>query len=357
MCLSPFVFLLVKEGKLVLWDYKLHNQFEITEEYLAEIQRISAQKNPLKQAVFSELVENQIIVDSKNHEYFEDNWEWDELAKIFHLGTQLTNNTDLSEKEYAQSYLEDCEEITNKLQTAPDEREGSKFILPKPKLKDLSRKKLLRTLFSRHTSRQFEEKSLSLESVSTLLNITFSTFDRKNILENIDLLKMGMRRTSPSGGGLHPSNAYLISLNVDNLNKGVYHYNCEKHLLTKVNDISQKENLSKILHGQYFSNKLSAGILITSDFKKQWHKYPHSRAYRIALLDIGHLSQTLLLCATAMDISTWMSGAFDDEKMATLLDINSISERPILFIGLGYGNNCPIDTETLKILNEKDNHE
>lgn len=353
MRLSPFIFLLVKEGKLVLWDYKLHNQFEITEEHLIEIQRADVKQSPLNKAVFSELIENFIIVDTKNSEYFEDNWEWDDLAKIFHFGTQLTLDTAYSRKEYSQSYLEHCEEKSNNSPAATDERKGTKFILPKPKFKELSKKKLLDTLFSRKTSRQFEKKSLLLSNLNTLLNITFSTSNRKNLtLENLDLSKMGKQRTSPSGGGLHPSEAYLISLNISDLNKGVYHYNSEQHLLTKVNDSNPKKNLSKILNGQYFANELSAGILITSDFKKQWHKYPHSRAYRIALLDIGHLSQTLLLCATAMGISTWISGAFDDEKMADLVGINSISERPMLFIGLGYGNNHPIDVETLKILNE-----
>lgn len=230
-------------------------------------------------------------------------------------------------------------------------RAGEKIELPSERSIEIKKAKLLDTLHLRHTSRNFNGKAISFANIATLLEITFSTLNRdEEYYHSLGLLRIGERKTSPSGGGLHPSEAYLFVRNIDGLEKGIYHFNSKDCNLTKLEMIDSEINIGDILNGQYFANDISAGIFITSVFKRQWWKYKHSRAYRVALLDVGHLSQTLLLSATALGISTWVSGAFNDTKVSKLLKIDTICERPIFFIGLGYGNSSSVDSETLKIL-------
>ncbi len=330
----------------------MHNQFEISTEYINELCHFGAMHAPLNQKIYSELVENNIIVSEENIDYLDSDWKWDDLAKIFHIGTQDINNEALSPPEYSSQYLEDCEKKFSEV-TLDYGRAGETIELPVARSIEIENAKLMDTLLSRHTSRNFNRAPISLKNIATLLEVTFATSNRdEEYYRSLGLLRIGQRKTSPSGGGLHPSEAYLLVQNVDGLERGIYHFNSIECHLTKIETFDSEINIGDFLNGQYFANDLSAGVFITSEFEKQWWKYKHSRAYRVALLDVGHLSQTLLLSATALGISTWMSGAFDDSKVSKLLKIDTISERPIFFIGLGYGNGSSVDPETLKILDK-----
>ncbi|OGT41001.1 MAG: hypothetical protein A3F13_09685 [Gammaproteobacteria bacterium RIFCSPHIGHO2_12_FULL_40_19] len=55
--------LIIKNDQLIVWDYMLHNQFEITEDHLIEMRRVSARQPPLNSKIFSELLENGIVTD------------------------------------------------------------------------------------------------------------------------------------------------------------------------------------------------------------------------------------------------------------------------------------------------------
>jgi SagB-type dehydrogenase family enzyme len=352
--ISPFIFVLVKNGCLILWDYKLHNQFEISTEYLDELCHFETARTPCNQQIFSELVENNIIVREDNSDYFDSGWQWDELAKIFHIGTQDVNDEILSPAEYSRKYLDDCEKNFSAASSFDYCRTGDKIELPVTRPTEIENAKLIETLLARRTCRNFNSTPISFENIATLLKVTFAVSNRdEDHYRSLGLLRVGQRKTSPSGGSLHPSEAYLFVQNVEGLEKGIYHFNSTECHLTKVEAFDRGINISDFLDGQYFANNLSAGVFITSVFEKQWWKYKHSRAYRVALLDAGHISQTLLLSATALGLSTWISGAFNDTKVSKILKIETINERPLLFIGLGYGHGSSVDTETMKILESK----
>ena len=68
----------------------------------------------------------------------------------------------------------------------------------------------------------------------------------------------------------------------------------------------------------------------------------------MALLDIGHLSQTYQLVATALGLSTWITGAFKDSAVRKLLNIKRNSEQPIFFISAGISTGSAVPTEFLE---------
>ena len=355
MKVSPYIFILIKQGGFILWNYKLHEQFEVTVEYLTELQRLDIGLPPLDKKIFSKLVENNIIIPSSDENHSSNTWQWDELSKIFHIGTQgihqKNDNVHISPKKYSKKYLEECKEIFSRSSFPNTEKSGEIINLPKKHSAKLQNAKFINTLNARCTSRNFNGRAMTIRDLSILLNLTFSDTTRDiKYYHSKKLKRIGERKTSPSGGGLHPAEAYVFSQNITGLKKGIYYFDSKKDHLVKIKNLNKKFAIGNLLNNQYFSNNLSAGIFITSNFEKIWWKYKNSRAYRIALLDIGHLSQTLLLTATALGLSTWISGAFRDEEISELLNINQISEQPILFLGFGYGNNKPIDSETLKIL-------
>ena len=90
-----------------------------------------------------------------------------------------------------------------------------------------------------------------------------------------------------------------------------------------------------MLGGQHFINNLPLGVFITARFDRLWWKYEHSRAYRMAFIEAGHLSQTFQLVATTLGLNTWLTGAFADAQVETLLGIAGSAEQPLFFVGCG----------------------
>jgi SagB-type dehydrogenase family enzyme len=89
--------------------------------------------------------------------------------------------------------------------------------------------------------------------------------------------------------------------------------------------------------GQPFGEGVAFGVFLVAYFDKIWWKYPHSRGYRVALLDAGHLSQTFQLVSTALGILTWMTANIHDVNISTLLKLDGVHEAPIHFLAGGYG--------------------
>lgn len=342
---NPFLFFFIKEGKVIAWDYKNHQQYELEMTYFERLLALANDVNPGFNVLDAELAEAGFIADS----FEKINWGWDLLSQVFHFGTKIRND-DIPEaiihcpENYVASHLElarDC------LDTSPAfslEREGELCVLPAPDLQQLASIDYLQVLKNRKTSRSFDNEAIDIQTLSNLLYVVFGDFHPADpAYKKYGYKQVGLRKTSPSAGGLHPSEAYLFAINVSGLEQGIYHYQAHKHALTLIHRDCSPSALTRLLCGQYFAKDLSLGIFIASRFEKVWHKYPHSRAYRVALMDVGHLSQTFQLSATALGLNTWLSGVFMDVEVEKLLKINETSEQVLFFMGAGLGDNSPID--------------
>lgn len=337
---------MLKEGKIIVWDYKNHKQFELDTSYFLRLLEISSGSQPFFNSVIDQELLQADLVKLNSGEI---DWKWDPLSKIFHFGTQVTkddikNNCLDNPKGFISQYINYCESSIAEMPQLFIEKKGSIVKLPDPDFTLFSHIDFLITLKKRRTSRSFNGKKISLLVLSTLLKVVFGeiTESANKDFKEIGFDRVGLRKTSPSGGGLHPTEAYLLVKNVDGLDEGIYHYRAHKHELSKISSV-QNTDLTEILCGQYFVDGLSFGIFLTSHLDKIWHKYQHSRAYRVALLDVGHISQTFQLVATALGLSTWLTGAFCDEEVIEILQLDNESEQPFFFVGAGYGCGSSFD--------------
>ena len=107
-----------------------------------------------------------------------------------------------------------------------------------------------------------------------------------------------------------------------------------------------------MLGGQHFINNLPLGLFITARFDRLWWKYEHSRAYRMAFVEAGHLSQTFQLVATALGLNTWLTGAFADQQVEALLNLEGSAEQPLLFVGCGQSDGQVMCAEMRELLRE-----
>lgn len=193
-----------------------------------------------------------------------------------------------------------------------------KIVLPEPDLDDTSLKE---ALVKRSSQRQYSQKPLSLEDLSTLLYFSAGSKDPTGL----------SGRFYPSAGGRYPLEVYLISQNSE-LPRGVYHYNIRYHSLETLL-ILDKFNADDYFN-QDFIKKASIIILLTAHFKRNTIKYGQ-RGYRHVISEAGHIGQNFWLISTALDLAICGVGGYLDDKLNELLDIDGLKETVIYVLIVG----------------------
>lgn len=345
--LNSDLFFLLKDKDIILWDYQNHQQFSLTLPYfdrlLAHSRGDMEAKGEALDDIDQHLLKEGILLKDAP---IEPTWQWDKLSYIFHVGTRnVVEDAHTSTAEWLADYIAGCEEAVE--ERMPEEtfikREGAFTPLLAPDLASLNHLPFSEILKQRQTIRNFEGKPVSLEILSTLLFVTFGLFHGPwQDLTDAGLREVGMRKTSPSGGGLHPNEAYVVIHNVPGIEPGTYHYDVERHGLVRVNDALPDEGMAALCMGQPFGNGSAFGVFIVSYFGKMWWKYPHSRGYRVVILDAGHLSQTFQLVATSLGILTWMTANIHDVNVSKQLKLDGVHQAPLHFLTGGYGQKSAV---------------
>jgi SagB-type dehydrogenase family enzyme len=188
-----------------------------------------------------------------------------------------------------------------------------------------------RVLLERRTWRQFSRVPVRLEQLGSLLGLTFG------VQSWLDLKGIGRvaLKTSPSGGARHPIEAYVLALRVKGLDRGLYHYNAGNHRLELLNTGATARKASTYLNGQWWFGGGAALILMTAVFARPQWKYPSSRAYRVVLIDAGHLCQTFCLVATWLGLAPFCTMALADSEIEYDLKIDGVTESIIYAAGIG----------------------
>lgn len=353
--LKESIFFKIKDNKLVLWDYELHNQYEIDISYLSRILELNAGKSLTNRQIDQELKAACIFEEEVNQKKI---WGWDDLSHIFHFGTnhpeppQHTIDDEKSAIEYAKEYIDFCNSIF--LDMPELEILKTKKIIELPKFKNIFKEKnLWESLINRKVCRDFNGGSVHINDLSELLYAAFGKQDRKDPTLPETYKNFGYHRTSPASGNLQCVEPYLWIQNVEGVKPGIYHYLSLRHQLEIIQEGLPDIHLGAYLCNQNWANQLSFAVFLTCRFDKMWWKYPHSRAYRPMLMDVGHLSQTLNLLMTSIGIHTWITGYFHDKEIAELLLCDMNIESPFLLVGGGYGTGSSLSKADQKLLLSK----
>lgn len=347
-------FLKIHKGKLIFWDYKAHSQFEIEPEYLKRLIEFSRGSTLTQTSIDSAIQDAGVLID----ENVEPQWGWDWLSHIFHFGTCHPSPPEIGDVdelalEYSQSYIDFCKSLASSEPAIEVLKGGALIQLPPPDVSKLRTASLWDTLVQRRTCRDFDGSSVMLGEISNLLFATFG--DQKSPDPTIPegIKTYGFRRTSPVAGGLQSTEPYLWAINVDGLASGIYHYLSMQHQLETITAGPTEHPIGTYLCNQHWANDMAFAVVMTCRLDKMWWKYPHSRAYRPMLMEIGHLSQTLNLCITALGLSPWLTGYFHDKELAALIACTPEIEHPMIVVGAGYGTGSSLSREDRKLLTKQ----
>jgi SagB-type dehydrogenase family enzyme len=189
----------------------------------------------------------------------------------------------------------------------------------------------IRVLMARKTHREFSKKELTLESVSQLLSLVWGVTD---YLHSPRFGKL-IHKTSPSGGARHPGEVYLMALRVKGLKAGLYHYHPAQHHLERISETATREKAWRYCARQHYARNAAALFIMTAVFERTMWKYHQARAYRVVLLDAGHLCQTFCLVATWLGLAPFCTAALKDTLIERDLGIDGIGESVLYVAGVG----------------------
>lgn len=195
----------------------------------------------------------------------------------------------------------------------------------------------LRDLLARRvTCRNFDqERPLMRTDLAAVLQATFRATAQAEVT-GVTVLK----KSVPSAGGLHPTDAYLLIRNVEAVSPGLYHYHAIDHALEPVQALDADETralASRLLAVQRYFVDAPVIVVYVSRFERNFWKYrQHAKAYRAAILDVGHLSQALYLAATECGLGAFFTAAINEIDIEAALDLDPMQQGVIGIGGFGH---------------------
>jgi SagB-type dehydrogenase family enzyme len=205
---------------------------------------------------------------------------------------------------------------------------GAKKLLPSRSFPD---SEFIRVLLARKTHRRFSKREVTLEAIAQLLSLVWGV---TGYLHSPLFGKLP-HKTSPSGGARHPGEVYVMALRVKGLRPGLYHYHPARHHLTIISTNATRDMAWRYCAYQGYIRNAAALFLMTAVFPRAMWKYRHARAYRVVLLDAGHLCQTFCLVATWLGLAPFCTAALKDTLIEEDLGIDGVRESILYVAGVG----------------------
>ena len=192
-------------------------------------------------------------------------------------------------------------------------------------------------LSRRATCRNFDlDRELPHSMFSHVLHRTFAAQAAHAVNANTAILK----KTSPSAGGLHPTEAYLLIQRVESVAPGLYHYHVGDHALEPLQGLAPDAALAlaqRFVAQQDWFARAHALVVLAPRFTRSFWKYRnHAKVYRAVTLDVGHLSQTLQLSATEFGLGAFVTSAINDVDIEQALGLAPMEESPLAVCGFGW---------------------
>ncbi|HEY5995017.1 MAG TPA: SagB/ThcOx family dehydrogenase [Gallionellaceae bacterium] len=191
--------------------------------------------------------------------------------------------------------------------------------LPQPRLD--SSFSVERALQARRSVRDFSGAALSLDETGQLLWAAQGITGPHG------------QRTAPSAGALYPLEILLVAGNVAGLAPGVYRYVTAGHTLTPLAAGDRRISLAQAAVDQQWMQTAPAVIVFCAVEKRSTWKYG-SRGLSYIHIEVGHAAQNVFLQAQALGLGAAVVGAFDETKLASVLQLPKV-QIPLYLMPVG----------------------
>jgi putative peptide maturation dehydrogenase len=191
-------------------------------------------------------------------------------------------------------------------------------------------------LLRRKTTRAFAaERAMPCDDFSALLRYAFGCHGYARLGDGLVALK----KTSPSGSGLHPTEVYPLVGNVEGIEPGLYHYGVARHVLEPIARLTRDE-VSELAHeftsGQPYARAAHCLFVLSTRFYRNfWKHWRHERAYAVLLMDAAHLSQTFYLVCADLGLGAFVTAAINGANIEERLGLDGFTEGALAICGCG----------------------
>jgi SagB-type dehydrogenase family enzyme len=184
---------------------------------------------------------------------------------------------------------------------------------------------LYNILQQRRSERSFSGKTIAL---SKLAQVLWSTQGITRTDQDHQF------RTAPSAGALYPIETYCLINRVDQIKPGLYHYQVADHNLVLIKAGDYGDDLARAALGQKMMRDASFNLVWSAMIERSKWKY-EQRAYRYIYLDAGHIGQNASLAAVSCGLGSCQIGAFFDDEVNEILEVDGTSETAIYLTAIG----------------------
>jgi len=179
---------------------------------------------------------------------------------------------------------------------------------------------LMKALEKRRTTRKWKKDYISEQEISNLLWAACGiTKSKKGNVKS--------KRTAPSACNSQEIRVYIL------LEKGVFLYEEEEHILIKIISEDIRENIGT----QKMMKSAPMGLVFVADLSRM--KSPFLRGYEAkrfcAWVDTGYISQNVYLYCAASNLGTAVLSLVDRDKLHKLMKLKK-NEKVVLTQAVGY---------------------
>jgi SagB-type dehydrogenase family enzyme len=201
-------------------------------------------------------------------------------------------------------------------------RDAEVIKLPAPSYRGI---RLEEAIYKRRSIRNYSSKAIDLKQLSQLL---FAAQGKTSRLHGIPL------RTAPSAGALYPFEIYVIANNVKDLSQGIYHYSVPEHALELIKEGDYRKRITNAGLKQEMLGDSCVTFVMSAIFDRTRHKYGE-RGFRYVYIEAGHISQNIALQAVSLGLGSVTVGAFIDEQVNELIEVDGLKEAAIYLHAVG----------------------
>lgn len=250
-------------------------------------------------------------------------WELGRAAGFFHFAVMDNEYADLSESVSRQKQRAVVD-------PSPDLfwRNSDKAI-PLPECNRVESQPLFEVMLKRRTNRNVQRDSISLQQLSECLYAGLGVTGFVKTETCLLPLKM-----TPSGGARNPFEAFVWARDVCGVSSGVYHYSALDHSLEKLETDTNHLPMD-LLKGQDWADNMPAVIFLVAALGRTTWKYNDPNAYRVVLIEAGHIAQNMMLACANNDLTACPTAALSHRQVSLLLGLSDITQTPVYALLVG----------------------
>ncbi|MFE5868132.1 SagB/ThcOx family dehydrogenase [Streptomyces roseifaciens] len=141
-------------------------------------------------------------------------------------------------------------------------------------------------------------------------------------------------RATPTAGGLCSGDLFVLAHRVESVTPGVHYFHPGRRVLQLVNDDYDFDEVAA--HTGYPGRVAAAAAIVlhVAAFRRNQWKY-WERGYRMALLECGHLAQSVVTAAAALGLVAHPLIGFVDDHFNQLVGVNGTDDAVVYLTLLG----------------------